>query len=135
MYSYGSGCAASIYTLKVVSNKYLEIRDRNFDTTDNLSKRIKISPSDYEKFLLNKEKLYLRNNYESTVRLNISKLLNSSIKASCSIKLFTLKRLMRSGEDIIFDTMQITHFAHQMKLLEELSLINYPTQMKRHWGG
>ena len=68
MFSYGSGCAASIYTLKVINNDYKRMWDTNWDTVSNLSKRIKISPEDYEKFLLNKEKLYLSNNYEPKVR-------------------------------------------------------------------
>jgi len=63
MFSYGSGCAASIFTLKVISNNYKLIRERNFDTFDNLNNRIKISPENYETFLLTKEKLFLSNNY------------------------------------------------------------------------
>ncbi len=68
MFSYGSGCTSSIFTLKVVSNEYHKIRERNFDAVENLNKRIKVSPVDYEKILSNKEKLYLSNNYESKVK-------------------------------------------------------------------
>ena len=67
MFSYGSGCTSSIFTLKVVNNDYLKIRERNFDAISNLDKRIKVSPIEYEKILLNKEKLYLSNNYSSKV--------------------------------------------------------------------
>jgi hydroxymethylglutaryl-CoA synthase len=57
MFSYGSGCAASIYTLKVIPNDYKNIRQTNSDVITNLKNRIKISPSEYEKLLLrNSEK-------------------------------------------------------------------------------
>ena len=68
MFSYGSGCAASIFTLKVISNDYLNIRSRNYDTIEKLNTRIRVSPTDYEKILLNKEKIYLTNNYTPKVK-------------------------------------------------------------------
>jgi len=71
MFSYGSGCASSIFSLKIISNDYHKIRERNFDTIENLNRRIKLSPLEYEKILLNKERLYLSNNYESKVYLII----------------------------------------------------------------
>lgn len=66
MFSYGSGCAATLFSLKFHSRNladYREIRNTNFDVLDNLKARIKVSPLDYEQILAKKEKLYLSNNY------------------------------------------------------------------------
>ena len=61
MFSYGSGCAASMFSLKVKSE--LEIKQRNFDLLEKLSNRIKISPNKFEEMMIYKEKLYLSKNY------------------------------------------------------------------------
>jgi hydroxymethylglutaryl-CoA synthase len=62
MFSYGSGCAASIFSLNI-SPEYKSIVSRNSDTISGLGKRIKVSPNDFEKILLRKEQLYLKYNY------------------------------------------------------------------------
>jgi hydroxymethylglutaryl-CoA synthase len=63
LFSYGSGCASSIFTLKFSGNAYLKIRKNNEDLLPNLRSRINVSPADYEKMLSKKEKLYLSPNY------------------------------------------------------------------------
>lgn len=64
LFSYGSGCAASLFSLKVNSDAYIKIRHTNPDTLENLNnKRIKKSPYDHEMILARKEKLFLVNNY------------------------------------------------------------------------
>jgi hydroxymethylglutaryl-CoA synthase len=76
MFSYGSGCSASLFSLKVVSPDYRYIQNTNADAFDNLNNRIKKTPEEYEKILTRKEKLYLSNNYESTD--NIDELFNGT---------------------------------------------------------
>lgn len=76
MFSYGSGCAASIFTLKFNSNGYLKMRETNFDVLKNLNSRIKKQPEEFEKILLRKEKLYLTSNYEPNE--NISELFDGT---------------------------------------------------------
>lgn len=66
MFSYGSGCAATLFSFKFHAKNlgdYKDIRKTNFDVMDNLKARMKISPLDYEQILAKKEKLYLTNNY------------------------------------------------------------------------
>lgn len=67
MFSYGSGCAATMFTLKFHGKNlgdYKEIRKTNFDVMDNLfQNRKKVSPLDYEIFQARKEKLYLSKDY------------------------------------------------------------------------
>jgi hydroxymethylglutaryl-CoA synthase len=66
MFSYGSGCAATLFSFKFHSKNlgdYKDIRKTNFDVLDNLKARIKVSPLDYEQILAKKEKMYLTNNY------------------------------------------------------------------------
>jgi hydroxymethylglutaryl-CoA synthase len=67
MFSYGSGCAATLFSLKFNAKNlgdYKEIRKTNFDVMDNLlNKRIKVKPIEYENLQAKKERLYLSNNY------------------------------------------------------------------------
>jgi len=66
MFSYGSGCAATMFSLKFYPKNladYTEIRKTNYDVFENLKARIKVSPIDYEMILTKKEKMYLTNNY------------------------------------------------------------------------
>jgi hydroxymethylglutaryl-CoA synthase len=63
MFSYGSGCAASIFSLRFSSN-YGKLLSTNADTISSLDKRIKTSPPDYEKILIRKEQLFLKPNYK-----------------------------------------------------------------------
>jgi hydroxymethylglutaryl-CoA synthase len=67
MFSYGSGCAATLFSLKFHAKNlgdYKDIRKTNFDVMDNLlNKRIKVNPIDYENLQAKKEKFYLLNNY------------------------------------------------------------------------
>ncbi len=62
MFSYGSGCAASLFTLKVKGD-IEAIKKRNEDVIENLNSRVKIHPKDFEVQMQRKEKLYLLNNY------------------------------------------------------------------------
>ena len=62
MFSYGSGCASSLFSL-YVKGDYSLIKSRNVDIQERLDNRIKITPDDFEKILLRKEKLFLINNY------------------------------------------------------------------------
>ena len=70
MFSYGSGCAASLFSLKVISPDYRNIQNSNVDALFNLTNRIKISPESFEIMLLKKEKLYLSNNYQPSDKLD-----------------------------------------------------------------
>ena len=63
MFSYGSGCAATLFVLRIRSSSITEIRERNIDVMARLENRIKISPIDYENIMNYKEKLYNSNNY------------------------------------------------------------------------
>lgn len=62
MFSYGSGCAASLFSIKVVGD-VSEIQQRNKDVMDCLISRIKIEPLKFEEMMIKKEKLYLSSNY------------------------------------------------------------------------
>ena len=62
MFSYGSGCASAIYTLRVVGD-LSKIVENNSDVIEKLNSRIKVSPEDFMKMMERKEKLYVRNNY------------------------------------------------------------------------
>ncbi len=70
MFSYGSGCASSMFSLRIKGD-YSNIRKRNFDLLENLMNRVKVHPADFEQQMKRKEKLYLINNYtpESDVSL------------------------------------------------------------------
>jgi hydroxymethylglutaryl-CoA synthase len=63
MFSYGSGCAATLFVLRVVSSSINEIREKNIDLLPRLQNRIKVSPQDYNDLLSYKESLYNSNNY------------------------------------------------------------------------
>lgn len=82
MFSYGSGCAASLFSFKFHEKNlgdYKEIRKTNFDVMDNLFKnRKKISPMDYEIFQARKEKLYLSNNYVPENNKNLDELFDGT---------------------------------------------------------
>lgn len=62
MFSYGSGCAATLFSL-YVKGDYSAIKLRNNDVYENLDKRIKICPKDYETILSKKEKHFLIKDY------------------------------------------------------------------------
>lgn len=62
MFSYGSGCASTLFTLKVIDNLD-HIINNNCDLFDKLESRIKISPKEFISQMEIKEKLYLKNNY------------------------------------------------------------------------
>ena len=63
MYSYGSGCAATLFVLRIRSSSITEIRERNIDVITRLGNRIRISPKEFENIMSHKEKLYNSNNY------------------------------------------------------------------------
>jgi hydroxymethylglutaryl-CoA synthase len=63
MFSYGSGCAATLFVLRVKNSSIGELTDRNKDVMYRLNERIKVSPQDYDNVMSNKEKLYNSNNY------------------------------------------------------------------------
>ena len=63
MFSYGSGCAATLFVLKVKSASVKEISERNADVMSRLQSRIKVSPHDYDKLMSYKETLYNSKNY------------------------------------------------------------------------
>lgn len=63
MFSYGSGAAASMFTLNFKTSAYKEIMTKRREIVTELSKRIKISPSLFDSIMLRKEKLFLKNNY------------------------------------------------------------------------
>jgi len=63
MFSYGSGCAATLFVLKVKNGSIGEFTNRNNDIMIRLNNRIKVSPQDYDKVMSYKEKLYNSNNY------------------------------------------------------------------------
>ena len=62
-FSYGSGYASTLFTLRVISSNYKSITTNNRDIFTRLNNRIKLSPVQYEQILSQKEKLYLSNNY------------------------------------------------------------------------
>ena len=69
MFSYGSGLASTIYVLKINNDMYKNIIKRNMDIYNLFNDRIKLNPYQYELILVNKEKLYLTNNYIPTGKI------------------------------------------------------------------
>ena len=63
MFSYGSGCAATLFVLRIKNNSIGEFKERNLDILTRLQNRIKVSPQEYDKVMSYKEKLYNSNNY------------------------------------------------------------------------
>lgn len=62
MFSYGSGCASSMFSFRVVGD-ISSIQERNKDVVEKFANRIKISPKEFEKILDKKEYLYTKNNH------------------------------------------------------------------------
>ncbi len=69
MFSYGSGCAATLFSLKVHS-EYKEIKLKNTEIMDSLNSRIKITPKELEDIMTEKEKLYLSKNFKTKYDLS-----------------------------------------------------------------
>lgn len=69
MFSYGSGCAASLFSIKVAGD-ISKIQERNHDVYSALDNRIKIEPLKFEEMMIKKEKLYLSSNYVPETDLN-----------------------------------------------------------------
>lgn len=81
MFSYGSGCAATIYTLKFSPanlGDYKDIRKRNSDVLSNLNGRMKMPPTSYEVILAKKEKLFLSNDYAPESNSNLEELFDGA---------------------------------------------------------
>ena len=64
MFSYGSGCAASMFTIRGKED-YAIIRSTS-DFTERLDARIKKSPEEYDACLAERELKYGKNNYSPT---------------------------------------------------------------------
>lgn len=62
-FSYGSGYASTLFSLKIVNTSYQNIILRNKDIFTRLQSRYKKTPLEYETILSHKEKQYLKNNY------------------------------------------------------------------------
>lgn len=81
MFSYGSGCAATLFSLKFRSKDVMDFKDirrRNFDVLNNLNSRKKVVPADYEIILAKKEKLYLMNNFIPETNNNLEELFDGT---------------------------------------------------------
>lgn len=62
MFSYGSGCAASMFSLQI-RGPIKDIQLRNQDVLPDLEKRIILDPKTMEDIMTSKEKLYISNGY------------------------------------------------------------------------
>ena len=65
MFSYGSGCAASMFTIHVNGN-YQHIQ-KACEFKSRLESRIKVSPEEFDKLMAYREKMYGRCNFEPQV--------------------------------------------------------------------
>uniref|UniRef100_A0A7S3NGB9 Hydroxymethylglutaryl-coenzyme A synthase C-terminal domain-containing protein n=1 Tax=Euplotes harpa TaxID=151035 RepID=A0A7S3NGB9_9SPIT len=67
MFSYGSGCAASMFTIQA-TDKFIGLRSSNFvkSIEERLNNRIKKSPEEYTDCLMKREEMYTKNGYEAT---------------------------------------------------------------------
>lgn len=66
MFSYGSGCAASMFMIRV-NGDYSHIQ-RTSEFKTRLESRIKLSPEEFDKWMAHRESLFGKANYEPTVR-------------------------------------------------------------------
>lgn len=66
MFSYGSGCAASMFTF-TVNGDYQPIQKRA-QFKQRLASRVKLSAEEYDKWMSQREAFYGKSNYEPTVK-------------------------------------------------------------------
>jgi hydroxymethylglutaryl-CoA synthase len=70
MFSYGSGCAASMFVLRV-NGDYSHIQ-KNAHFESRLASRVKITAEEFDKIMAHRELMFGKSNYEPQVRNLIS---------------------------------------------------------------
>ena len=69
MFSYGSGCAASMFVLNVVGD-YKEIQEKA-QFKHRLESRVKIPAEEFDRWMAHREKMFGKGNYIPQVRVNL----------------------------------------------------------------
>ena len=69
MFSYGSGCAASMFMIKVVGDYSVLKQKTSF--TERLEKRVKISPEEFDRWMAHREIMFGKPDYIPTVSFNV----------------------------------------------------------------
>lgn len=67
MFSYGSGCAASMFVLNF-TKEYKQVASLAAEYIERLAQRIKVTPADYDAVMAKREAMFGKNDYRPTVR-------------------------------------------------------------------
>jgi 3-hydroxy-3-methylglutaryl CoA synthase len=67
MFSYGSGCAASMFVLNFTKD-YKKVASLAADFIERLAQRIKVTPAEYDAIMAKREAMFGVNDYKPTVR-------------------------------------------------------------------
>lgn len=69
MFSYGSGCAASMFVLRVTADYSSIKKAAQFETR--LNSRVRISSEEFDSMMTHREQIFGKSNYVPTVRFRI----------------------------------------------------------------
>jgi 3-hydroxy-3-methylglutaryl CoA synthase len=96
MFSYGSGCAASMFVIKVVGD-YSVLRAKT-SFRERLENRVKISPEEFDRWMAHREIMFGKANYIPTV--SVLGIIFNRVQCLTCLKGLTISlKLMKNIED------------------------------------